>query len=168
MRGEGGSDEVVQGDRRQATATRNACLGLGVQAPGQEETSSRIIFAAGGSIPNTWKKQEGSVDQRLPFMPLDEVLATSQGDTSHRRGMHTHDLIRHVLILCAARVPQGRPPRGNMARQLFDPLPRTEKGKEKGTFWQIERSVAKTVERWRDRRECVSEPPSASLNWLRR
>ena len=87
------------------------------------------------------------MDQRLPFMPLDEVLATTQGDTSHKREMHTQDLIRHAPMLCAARVPQGRAPRGNMARQLFDPLPRTEKGKEKGTFWQIERSVAKTVDK---------------------
>ena len=99
---------------------------------GLEEQRSRIIFATDGTISYQWKNQEGEEDQRTIHMPLEEVLATTQGDPPQRRRMHTQELIRHILILCVARAPQGRARRGNMARQVLDPLPNFEKEEEQG------------------------------------
>ena len=62
----------------------------------------------------THGRGEGSGDQRVPHMPLEDVLAT-QGDRPHKRRLHTQEPIRDVLKLCEARAPQGRTPRRNMA-----------------------------------------------------
>ena len=85
-----------------------------------DSPTSRIIFAAEGSITYKWKQEE-DVDHR------EEELAT-QADGPHKRRMPTHGLTKHVLILCGAIVPQGRAPRGNLARQLLEALPKAEEG----------------------------------------
>ena len=62
----------------------------------------------------THGRGEGPGDQRVPYMPLEDVLAT-QGDRPHKRRLRTQEPIRDVLILCEAREPHGRAPRRNMA-----------------------------------------------------
>ena len=73
--------------------------------------------------------------------------------------------------LCGAEVPQVRALQGNMARQLSDALPMTEKEKERERRegcrcnWEDERAVTKNAERMRDRRQSVFEFQEANVMW---
>ena len=117
-----------------------------------EEPRSRIIFSTYGSTSYKWKNHEGEVDQRLPYMSLEEVRATTHGDTSNRRRMHTQELIRHVFMLCEACVPQGRAPRGWQDSHTMR-FSKTDKEKEKGTMALANLSALsqRLLNRWRDR-----------------
>ena len=105
-----------------------ACSHLPIFAwPGRPH-KSRFIFAVDGFASYRWKKQEVEVDQRgPPCAPSEEVLPAQDG--SDKRRMKIQDLIRHTQ---RPNVPQGRAPRGNMAWQLGDAVPKAEKGKGKG------------------------------------
>ena len=79
-------------------------------------------------------------------MPLEESLATAQGDSPNKKRIQIEDLIRHVFVLCGAEAPQGRVFRGNMARQLSDACPKAVKGREGRRWrWQTTRAVAKAA-----------------------
>ena len=74
-------------------------------------------------------------------MPLEESLATAQGDSSNKKRIQIEDLIRHVLLLCGAEAPQRRAPR-----------------ERRRWRWHIKRAVAKTAEKMKGQ-ACVSAPP---------
>ena len=79
--------------------------------------------------------------------------------------MHTQELIRHVFMICGARAFQGRAPRGNMARQTPDALPKTEKEKEKRNDADGSSTTSalskRLLRKETDRSECVSQSPKA-------
>ena len=68
---------------------------------------TRGIYATNGNISYRWMNQEGEENQRIVYMPLEEVLATTQGDPPDKRRRHTEELLRRILILCVGRAPQG-------------------------------------------------------------
>ena len=84
-----------------------------------------------------------------PYLPLDELLAT-QGDASSKRSMNTQGLVRHVLVLRGARA-SGRAPRGNMARQLLDAIPKAKKGSDADGASKLGAlPQRRLLKRWRD------------------
>ena len=88
-------------------------------------------------------------------------MATMQGDASPRRRTHTQVQIRDVLLLQRKKAPQGRAPRGNMARQRLEALPEAEKGTGKGTMPMAPANQSQRLpKRWKDKRKCVSKPPT--------
>ena len=110
-----------------------------------EEHNSQIIFATKASL--THGRGEGPRDQRVPHMPLEDVLAT-QGDRPHKRRLHTREPIRDVLKLCEARALQGRAPRGDMARQVIDALPKPQKEEEQGMMPMAPATLALCCKDW--------------------
>ena len=85
---------------------------------------------------------------------------------SSQRRITVHDLMRHTMLLCGADAPTGRAPCGNLARELSNAIS-SEKGKGRGTKgpsqpYQTEISLStltqKLMERWRSRRQSLSEP----------
>ena len=76
---------------------------------------------------NCCKKSSLCTCVRIQHMPLEDVVVT-KGDTSHSRTIHTEDPIRHVFLLCGAKAPLGSAPRGNMARQVLETLPKAGEG----------------------------------------
>ena len=130
---------------------------------------SRIVFAFEGSISHLCKNQDEDGDQRGPYM----AVGGGRHDNGRRHIPQAEDK--------NPRLNQARPPtlRGNSGAgrsSSWQNGETTERGspegrerKRKGSDgsdgsdarWrqQIERSVAKLLIRWRDRRDCVSEPP---------
>ena len=80
----------------------------------------------------------------VAFVPSAEAKAVTVALVPQK----TSATLGDVVVLCGARGPQT--PHGNMARQLLDVLPKSEKEKGKGTMPMTPanvRSVAKTAEK---------------------
>ena len=101
------------------------------------------------------------MDQRVQYMPFEEVLVT-QGDGHHKRRMPTQDLIRHVLVLCGAKVPQGRALGGKHGKTATRGTSedrerkRNRKGSDAGGASKLRAVSQRLLERGRDGRECAS------------
>ena len=83
-------------------------------------TQVAVIFADEGFIASKWKKQETD-GVHPPFAPLEEVMEAQDG--YQKRRVKIQDPIRLIMLLCGQDAPQGRVPRGNMARELSKAIP---------------------------------------------
>ena len=92
--GEGGSGGDAHEESRWPEAARNACLGESVQAPPNVRKAWRPPEVANNlrhrriHFRQLEEAGGGEVDQRIQYMPLEEVLVT-QGDGPHKRRMPT-------------------------------------------------------------------------------
>ena len=137
------------GDQGQCTDRLRPGEGGSGQDDSQGQQPQEVVALGRGvqTLPN--------VRARVAYMPLEEVLAT-QGDT---RRMPTQELIRHIRILCRAKVHQCRAPCG---QQLLDAPPKAEKERQESRAdgdSGVSAFSQRLVKIWRDRRECISAPP---------
>ena len=131
---------------------------------------SRTIVATEGCITHRRKRQETDAAYP-PYAPLEEATGTQDGYPKRR--VKIQDLVRHALILCGAQVPQGRAPRGNVARELSKAFfTRERQGKREGNAPIVsvtDRSGLLTplakilLQRWRSRRQSSPEPSRSEI-----
>ena len=120
--GEGGSSDDAAAGCREAAAAGNAHLGQRVQASPVRKDCTRAAIAdslRNGPIAYKWKKLGGEVDP-YSCMHLEEVMATKRtrrtAEWTRRNSSRLHAL--------RVKASQDRAPRGNMARQLLELLPK--------------------------------------------
>ena len=80
-----------------------------------------VIFADEGFMASKWKKQQETDGVHPPFAPLEDVMEAQDG--YQKRRVKIQDPIRLTMLFCGQDAPQGRAPRGNMARELSKAIP---------------------------------------------
>ena len=161
--GKGGEDaETIVEKKKQPQemlAWVQACRYLPMFARLGEEPRSRTIFATDG--PTLWKKQEGEEDQRFPHLALKEVMATTQGDSSRNRRMHTQELIMARRCTLRGTRSSGQGSAWNLGKTAARCASegRERKGNGVVPMTPVGAESQRLLKRWRDRRQCVSEPP---------
>ena len=101
------------------------------ERPGRPEVTNHVRHRWNHVLTNGRIRRERRT-RRSVFMLRWRRCWQQRRDSPHKRRMHTQELIRHILKPCVARALQGRAPRGDMARQVIDALPKPQKEETRG------------------------------------
>ena len=98
---------------------------------------------------------------RVPHLALKEVMATTQGDPSHKRRMHTQEPImaRRFTLWGTRASGQGFAWKHGKTATRCAPEGRERIGMGADGASKLSAVSQRLLKRWRDRRESVAEPP---------
>ena len=124
------------------------------------ESRKKCLFGlkrvVSSNVRNAWRPTDVANNLRHRMIHLQQMEAAGRRWTHPKGGGHTRKFNEGTFCYSAPGAP-----RGNMARQRLEALPKAEKGTGKETMPTVPANQSqRPPKRWQDMRECVSEPPT--------